>query len=121
MWAGWIIDLGADPENEFFADGITKDVKASLSKIRSLKVISRTSVMGFKKRDRSRNEIGEKLGAATLLEGSVQRGGNRVRIVAQLIDGSTDEHIWADTYDRDLIDIFAIHSIPALLWSSRCP
>jgi serine/threonine protein kinase len=108
------VNLGANPENEFFADGITEDVIANLAKIRSLKVISRTSVMSFKKLDRSRREIGEKLGAATLLEGSVRRAGNRVRIVAQLIDGSTDEHIWADTYDRDLIDIFAIQTEVAL-------
>ena len=108
------VNLGADPENEYFADGITEDVIANLAKIRSLKVISRRSVMGFKKRDHSRREIGEKLGAATLLEGSVRRGGNRVRIVAQLIDASTDEHIWADTYDRDLTDIFAIQTEVAL-------
>jgi serine/threonine-protein kinase len=108
------VNLAADPENEFFADGITEDVIANLAKIRSLKVISRSSVMSFKKRDHSLREIGEKLGAATLLEGSVRRAGNRVRIVAQLIDGSTDEHIWADTYDRDLTDIFAIQTEVAL-------
>jgi len=108
------VNLSADPENEFFADGITEDVIAHLAKIRSLKVISRTSVMAFKKRDRNLREIGEKLGAATLLEGSVRRAGNRVRIVAQLIEGSTDEHIWADSYDRDLTDIFAIQTDVAL-------
>lgn len=108
------VNLSADPENEFFADGITEDVIAHLAKIRSLKVISRTSVMAFKKRDRSLREIGEKLGAATLLEGSVRRAGNRVRIVAQLVDGATDEHMWADTYDRDLTDIFAIQTDVAL-------
>jgi serine/threonine protein kinase/tetratricopeptide (TPR) repeat protein len=108
------VNLSADPENEFFADGITEDVIAHLAKIRSIKVISRTSVMAFKKRDRSLREIGEKLGAATLLEGSVRRAGNRVRIVAQLIDGASDEHIWADTYDRDLTDIFAIQTDVAL-------
>ena len=108
------VNLSADPENEFFADGITEDVIAHLAKIRSLKVISRTSVIAFKKRDRSLREIGEKLGAATLLDGSVRRAGNRVRIVAQLIEGSTEEHIWADTYDRDLTDIFAIQTDVAL-------
>jgi len=107
-------NLSADPENEFFADGITEDVIAHLAKVRSLKVISRTSVMAFKKRDRSLREIGEKLGASTLLEGSVRRAGNRVRIVAQLIDGATDEHLWAETYDRDLTDIFAIQTDVAL-------
>jgi serine/threonine protein kinase/Flp pilus assembly protein TadD len=108
------VNLSADPENEFFADGITEDVIAHLARIGSIKVISRTSVMAFKKRDRSLREIGEKLGAATLLEGSVRRSGNRVRIVAQLIDGESDEHIWADTYDRDLNDIFAIQTDVAL-------
>jgi len=107
-------NLSADPENEFFADGITEDVIAHLAKIRSIKVISRSSVMAFKKRDRSLREIGEKLGAATLLEGSVRRSGNRVRIVAQLIDGASDEHLWAETYDRDLTDIFAIQTDVAL-------
>jgi hypothetical protein len=70
--------------------------------------------MQFKKRDRSLREIGEQLGAATLLEGSVRRAGNRVRIVAQLIDRDSDEHIWAETYDRDLTDIFAIQTDVAL-------
>jgi TolB-like protein/Flp pilus assembly protein TadD len=107
-------NLSTDSENEFFADGMTEDVIAHLAKIRSLKVISRTSVMAFKKSSRSRREIGEKLGAATLLEGTVRRAGNRVRIVAQLINAATDEHIWADTYDRDLTDIFAIQSDVAL-------
>jgi TolB-like protein len=108
------VNLSADPENEFFADGITEDVIAHLAKIRSLKVISRSSVIAFKKRDRNLREISEKLGAATLLDGSVRRAGNRVRIVAQLIEGSTYQHIWADTYDRDLTDIFAIQTDVAL-------
>jgi len=107
-------NLSADSENEFFADGITEDVIAHLAKIRSLKVISRTSVMAFKKSDRNLREIGEKLGAAAVVEGSIRRAGNRVRIVAQLVDALTDEHIWADTYDRDLTDIFAIQSDVAL-------
>jgi len=107
-------NLSADSENEYFADGITEDVIAHLAKIRSLKVISRTSVMAFKRRERSLREIGEKLGAATVVEGSIRRAGNRVRIVAQLVDAATDEHIWAETYDRDLTDIFAIQSDVAL-------
>jgi len=108
------INLSGDPENEFFTDGITEDVIAHLAKIRSIKVISRASVMAFKHRNRSLREIGEKLGAATLLDGSVRRSGNRVRIVAVLINGESDEHIWADTYDRDLTDIFAIQTDVAL-------
>ena len=107
-------NLSTDPENEFFADGITEDVIAQLSKIRSLKVISRTSVMPFKNRTQSLREIGATLGVTTLLEGSVRRAGNRVRIVAQLIDADSDRHLWAETYDRDLNDIFAIQSDVAL-------
>jgi TolB-like protein/Flp pilus assembly protein TadD len=108
------LNLSAVPDNEYFADGITEDVIAQLSKIRSLKVISRTSVMMFKKREQSLKEIGAMLSAATLLEGSVRRVGDRVRIVAQLIDAETDQHLWAETYDRQLTDIFAIQSDVAL-------
>ncbi|HEY0350478.1 MAG TPA: protein kinase, partial [Gemmatimonadales bacterium] len=107
-------NLSADPENEFFADGITEDVIAQLSKIRSLKVISRTSVMQFKYREQSLREIGATLQVATLLEGSVRRAGARVRIVAQLIDAEADKHLWAETYDRQLTDIFAIQTDVAL-------
>jgi adenylate cyclase len=108
------VNLSTDPENEIFADGITEDVITHLAKIKSLKVISRTSVMTFKKRDGGLREIGERLGASTLLEGSVRRAGTRVRIVAQLIDCATDEHLWAETYDRELTDIFGIQTDVAL-------
>ena len=108
------LNFSADPENEYFADGITEDVIASLCKIRALKVISRTSVMPFKKRELSLMDIGAKLGATTLLDGSVRRAGDRVRIVAQLIDATTDEHLWAETYDRQLVDIFAIQTDVAI-------
>ncbi len=93
------LNLSADPENEYFADGITEDVIAQLSKIRSLKVISRTSVMAFKRREHSLREIAQRLQVATLLEGSVRRAGSRVRIVAQLIDVESDEHLWAGWLD----------------------
>ena len=107
-------NLSADPENEYFADGITEDVIAHLSKIRALKVISRTSVMRFKQGPRSLKQIGATLGATTLLDGSVRRAGDRVRIVAQLIDVETDEHLWTGTYDRLITDIFAIQTEVAL-------
>ena len=107
-------NLSADPENEYFSDGITEDIIAQLSKIGELKVISRTSVMRYKKTDKSMGEIGAELGAATILEGSVRRAGDRVRVVAQLVDAGTDEHLWAETYDRELTDIFAIQSEVAL-------
>jgi serine/threonine-protein kinase len=106
------LNLSADPE--YFADGITEDVIAQLSRIRALKVISRTSVMQFKKREQSLREIGAALGATTLLEGSVRRVADRVRIVAQLIDVETDQHLWAETYDRQLTDIFVIQTDVAL-------
>ncbi|MFL5620787.1 MAG: protein kinase domain-containing protein, partial [Gemmatimonadaceae bacterium] len=107
-------NLSADPENEYFADGITEDVIAHLSKIRALTVISRGSVMQFKQRTGSMRDISAALGAATLLDGSVRRSGDRVRIVAQLVDGESDRQVWAETYDRRLDDIFAIQTDVAL-------
>jgi serine/threonine-protein kinase len=102
--------LSADPENEYFSDGITDEIITHLSKIADLKVTSRTSVMRYKKTDRSLREIGVELGVAAILEGSVRRSGTRVRITAQLVDVTTDGHLWAETYDRDLTDIFEIQS-----------
>ena len=107
-------NLSPDPENEYFADGITEDVIAHLSKIRDLTVISRSSVMQFKQRATGVREISATLGAATLLDGSVRRVGDRVRIVAQLVDGESDRQMWAETYDRRLDDIFAIQTDVAL-------
>jgi serine/threonine-protein kinase len=108
------VNMSADPENEFFADGITEDVIAHLAKIRTLRVISRTSVMAFKRREQGLREIGAALGVGMLVQGSVRRSKNRVRIVAQLVDPRTDEHVWTETYDRDLDDIFAIQTDVAL-------
>ena len=108
------VNLSTDPANEYFADGITEDVIAHLSKMRALKVISRTSVMPFKKSAESLKQIGAKLGATTLLEGSVRRSGDRVRVVAQLIDAESDQYLWSATYDRQLTDIFEIQTDVAL-------
>ena len=108
------LSLSQDADSESFADGITEDVIAQLSKVRALKVISRTSAMAFKKREQTLREIAATLGVTSLLEGSVRRAGDRVRIVAQLIDAETDAHLWAETYDRQLTDIFAIQSDVAL-------
>ena len=108
------LNLSTDPENEYFADGITEDVIAHLSKIRALEVISRTSVMQFKERRQGLREIGSQLGVATVVEGSVRRAGDRVRIVAQLIDTETDRHLWTESYDRRLTDIFEIQTDVAL-------
>ena len=103
-------NLSPDPENEYFADGITEDIIAQLSKIRALRVISRGSVMKFRSRDQSLREIGARLDAGTVVDGSVRRAGGRVRIVAQLVDAASDEHLWAETYDRELTDVFEIQS-----------
>jgi serine/threonine-protein kinase len=108
------LNMSPDPENEFFADGVTEDVIAQLSKIRGLKVISRTSVMRYKKREQSLREVADTLGVETLLDGSVRRAGGQVRIVAQLIDAGSDQPLWSETYDRKLTDIFAIQSDVAL-------
>jgi TolB-like protein/Flp pilus assembly protein TadD len=103
--------LSDEKENTYFADGIQDDILTNLSKIGDLKVISRMSVMAYRG-DAVRNarEIGKALGVATLLEGSVRRVGNRVRVNVQLIDANNDEHIWAEDYDRDLTDVFAIQT-----------
>ena len=103
--------LSDEKENAYFADGMQDDILTNLSKIGDLKVISRVSVMSYRG-DGARNarEIGKALGVGTLLEGSVRRIGNRVRVNVQLIDANSDEHIWAEDYDRDLTDVFAIQT-----------
>ncbi|MEJ2678282.1 MAG: BTAD domain-containing putative transcriptional regulator [Gemmatimonadota bacterium] len=108
------VNLSSDPENDYFADGITEDVIAQLSKIGALSVISRASMMRFKDRAQNTREIGETLGAATLLGGSVRRSGERVRVVARLVDAATSECLWSETYDRRLTDVFAIQTDVAL-------
>ena len=104
------VNMSPEKENEYFSDGVTEDIIAQLSKIGDLKVISRTSIMRYKQSDKSLREIGRELGVATILEGSVRRADNRVRIVSQLVDARTDEHIWSETYDRELEDIFETQS-----------
>jgi TolB-like protein/Tfp pilus assembly protein PilF len=99
-----------DKENAYFADGIQDDLLTTLSKISDLKVISRTSVMQYRGRTNNVREIGKALGVSAVLEGSVRRAGNRVRVNVQLIDATNDEHLWADEYDRELTDVFAIQS-----------
>ncbi len=104
-------NLSVNQETEFFTDGVQDEILSNLAKVADLKVISRTSVMQYKTvRARNLREIGRQLGVAHILEGSVQRAGNRIRINAQLIDARTDAHLWAQTYDRDLADVFAIQS-----------
>ncbi len=104
-------NLSDEKENAYFADGMQDDILTNLSKIRDLKVISRMSVMSYRGNGtRNAREIGKALGVATLLEGSVRRIGNRVRVNVQLINADNDEHIWAEDYDRDLTDVFAIQT-----------
>jgi len=103
-------NLSDDKENAYFADGIQDDVLTNLSKIGDLKVISRTSVMPYRGKTQNLREIGKALGVSNILEGSVRRAGNRVRVNVQLIDATTDEHLWASDYDRDLTDVFAIQT-----------
>jgi TolB-like protein/class 3 adenylate cyclase len=100
-----------DKQNAYFADGIQDEILTNLAKIADLRVISRTSVMQYESgAERNLREIGQQLGVAHVLEGSVQRSSNRVRVTAQLIDARTDTHQWAERYDRDLADVFAIQS-----------
>ena len=103
-------NLSDEKENAYFADGIQDDVLTNLSKISDLRVISRTSVMQYRGRPTNLRDIGKALGVSNILEGSVRRSGNRVRVNVQLIDANTDEHVWASDYDRDVTDVFAIQS-----------
>ena len=104
-------NLSHDPDNALFTDGVQDEILTALARSAGLKVISRTSVMEYKSGiTRDLREIGQQLGVANVLEGSVQRLGNRVRVNAQLVDTRTDAHVWAQTYDRDIVDAFAIQS-----------
>jgi TolB-like protein/class 3 adenylate cyclase/Tfp pilus assembly protein PilF len=104
-------NLSDDKQNAFFTDGVQDEILTDLAKIADLKVISRSSVMQYKSGvPRDLRKIGQELGVAHLLEGSVQRSSNKVRVNAQLIDARNDAHVWAQTYDRDLADVFAIQS-----------
>ena len=103
-------NLSEDKENAHFADGIQDDILTNLAKIGDLKVISRLSVMAYRDAPHNAREVGKALGVSTILEGSVRRSGNRVRVTVQLIDAANDEHIWANNYDRDLNDVFAIQT-----------
>jgi len=103
-------NLSDSKEDEYFSDGITDDIIAQLSKISDLKVISRTSVMLYKETDKNIRQIGKELDVGAVLEGSVRHAGNQVRIVAQLIDARNEGHLWAETYDKEMTQVFAIQS-----------
>jgi adenylate cyclase len=101
-------NMSGDPEQEYFSDGVTEDIITELSKFRSLFVIARNSSFSYKGRAVKVQEVSKDLGVQYVLEGSVRRAGNQVRVTAQLIEGSTGNHIWAERYDRELEDIFAV-------------
>jgi len=104
-------NLSDDKENAFFADGMQDELLSNLSKIADLKVISRTSVMQYKSGiRRSLKEIAQQLGVSHVVEGNVRRAGNQVRVSLQLIDARTDTHLWAEHYERDVADVFAIQT-----------
>jgi serine/threonine-protein kinase len=103
-------NMSTDPENEYFSDGITDDIIAQLSKVSALKVISRTSSMQYKKTTKKITAIAQELGVGAILEGSVRRAGQRVRIVVHLVEPGSEKHLWGDTFDRQLTDIFEVQS-----------
>ena len=104
------VNISPDPNDEYFADGLTEELISKLSEVGSLKVIARTSVMNYKKKEKKVSDIARELGVGSIIEGSVRKAGNKIRVTVQLIDASTEEHLWASNYDNQLDDIFAIQS-----------
>jgi len=104
------INMSPDPNDSYFAEGVTEEVISTVSSVSGLSVISRTSVMGYRGTSKKVKEIGEELEVGSVLEGSFRKSGNRVRITTQLIDVNTDAHVWAQSYDRDLDDVFAVQT-----------
>jgi len=102
------VNMSSDKEQEYFSDGITEEILNVLAKIPKLHVTSRSSAFAFKGKEINITDVAEKLGVNNILEGSVRKSGNRIRITAQLIDARTDTHLWSETYERELVDIFAI-------------
>jgi eukaryotic-like serine/threonine-protein kinase len=103
-----LANLSADPENEYFSDGMTEEIINALAKLPGMQVASRTSSFAFKGKEVDVRQIGEKLGVGTVLEGSVRKAGKRIRITAQLVNVENGYHLWSETYDRQLEDVFAI-------------
>ena len=101
-------DMSPERDQEYFSDGMAEELLNALSTIRELRVISRSTTFSFKGSDATLQEIGQKLNVSYILEGSVRKSGDKLRVTAQLIDARTDTHIWSDTYDRTLDDVFAI-------------
>ena len=103
-------NLSRDPDNAYFAEGIHEEILTRLASIAGLKVISRTSTQQYQSKPKNLREIAKQLGVANILEGSVQKAADQVRVNVQLINAQTDSHLWADTYDRKLTDIFGVES-----------
>ncbi len=103
-------NISPDPQDEYFADGMTDEVISTVSKINGLEVISRTSVMQFKKTTKSVRDVSRELGVGTILEGSVRKSGNKLRVSVQIIDAARDKHLWSNSYDREMRDVFEIQS-----------
>jgi TolB-like protein/tetratricopeptide (TPR) repeat protein len=123
-------NISPDPADEYFADGLTEELITRLSLVKGLKVIARTSVMNYKNKEKRISDIGTELKVGSVVEGSVRKAGNRIRVTAQLIDIGTEEHLWASSYDKDLDDIFAVQSeiaskitesLPGILSPSKSP
>jgi adenylate cyclase len=104
------VNISSDPNDEYFADGLTEELIAKLSEVKGLKVIARTSVMNYRRKEKKVSEIAAELRVGSIIEGSVRKAGDRIRISVQLIDPSTEEHLWSSNYDSKLGDIFAIQS-----------
>lgn len=102
------VNMSSDPEQDYFSDGISEELLNLLAKVHQLRVVSRSSSFAYRGEDINILEVGNALNVAYVLEGSVRKAGDRIRITAQLIEASTDKHLWSETYDRDLVDIFAI-------------
>ena len=122
------VNISPDPNDEFFADGLTEELIANLSLVKGLKVIARTSVMNYKKKEMNVSEIGRELGVGTVVEGSVRKAVNRIRVTVQVIDVGSEEHLWASSYDASLDDVFAVQSeiarkvtesLPGMLMKTR--
>jgi adenylate cyclase len=103
-------NMSPDPTDEYFADGLTEELIDRLSQVKELEVIARTSVMSFKKKELKASEIGRELRAGALVEGSVRKAGNKIRVTAQLINANTEAHLWSSRYDRDMEDVFAVQT-----------
>jgi len=103
-------NMSPNPGDEYFADGMTEELISTMSKIQQFEVISRTSVMQFKKNPKPMKEVARELDAGTVIEGSVRKSGSRLRVTVQMIDAARDRHTWAESYDRDLKDVFSIQS-----------